>query len=241
MAAAGAVARPQRRIALAKQHGYQGTPEQVEAKGREIRRAVKELPTEADQEQAAGLSRAQMDQLLAMTSAQRMTLGMTAEEIAAVERSLAADDAELAGLTRAPAPTSKPAAAAPAPTNLGMGADGVLRVSPEQLRDPLFSAASSGRAGFGQVRDRGRARLDCGDGVQRASGTPADGFPVPGSGLVFRQSGQGPGEGPRGSRLPWRVRAMRSQRSLPELPSRSPWPGRKSRGHAGRSTPFPAR
>jgi hypothetical protein len=114
-----------------------------------------------------------MDELLSLTSAQRMTLGMTAEEIAAVERALADDDAELATLTgksKAPTPAPTPTTPAPTPasTNLGMGADGVFRCTSEQLRDPLFGARHQAALASGkfEIVDSPSARATSGPAPQ---------------------------------------------------------------------------
>jgi hypothetical protein len=152
---AGKPSKAERRIQLAQRHGYQGTPAELEAKGRAIRRAIRELPTQADQDQAEALGKAQMDQLLAMTSAQRMTLGMTPAEIAALERSLAADDAEL---EQTAAPTPTPTATTPTPTpaatELGWNSDRTAyRATQAQLRDPKWCQTHQAELSKVQIAD----------------------------------------------------------------------------------------
>jgi hypothetical protein len=113
----------ERRIALAREYGYQGTDEELAVRSRGLRRVLREMDWNADDiAQFKGMTEADKDKVIRL----------------AVEK-LDAEQAEQASTSPAATPTSTPSPSPTATPTLGLSADGsIFAATAEQLRDPEF-------------------------------------------------------------------------------------------------------
>jgi hypothetical protein len=106
-------------IARARQRGYGGSDAELRAKGRQIRRAVREVLDDETREQLASAGREEMEAFLRLSPEQREFLGLSDAEADACRRvrdeTIARFEAEAAA-QRAATPSPTPTTPAPTPT-----------------------------------------------------------------------------------------------------------------------------